>query len=206
MTSTSASSQSIPPLSTDTCPRSIYVAWPAQLHLTTKRFYLGMNELTPIATPSVNHIEIHCHTKPLPTTRYSVCEAESGFSVRYRGAKTRDKKGYDLPLLHENGICVQPGWVRTWPTEMTDSEGKRVEITEGEGKRGWFMKAWIPIPTRLFVKRETRTFVVEAGVRIRDKSSGDDEVEEEADMVKGKAEMSVSHLRRCREMNRGGYW
>lgn len=71
--------------------------------------------------------------------------------------------------------------------------------------RGWYLKFWIPIPARLFVKRETRAFEIKASVWMmsdeeRVLSGMDLEGEEDDFPLVAEAGMTVSHLRREREM------
>jgi len=80
-----------------------------------------------------------------------------------------------------------------------------------ELSRGWFLKIWIPIPTRLFVKKETRVFKVVAKVWMmgdedldfmyldgqvdREGGTREDGLDGDALPLVGVGEMTVSHLR-----------
>ena len=77
--------------------------------------------------------------------------------------------------------------------------------------RGWYLKFWIPIPARLFMKRETRIFEIRASVWMRrvegrvlnlmDDDVVEDEDDDEEDFpLIAEADMTVTHLRREREM------
>ncbi|KAF9528142.1 hypothetical protein CPB83DRAFT_894628 [Crepidotus variabilis] len=98
--------------------------------------------------------------------------------------------------------------------------------------RGWYLKFWIPVPTRLFVKRETRLFNIQAqvwmmgdeekeekglkrGNTVLDRfeigmeevekwlgSAEPEEDEQDALPLTAQTQMTVSHLRREREMSR----
>lgn len=90
---------------------------------------------------------------------------------------------------------------------IADRDGGNTSETTTNG-RGWYLKVWIPIPARLFLKRETRVFEIRARVwmMMGEKERGSDalnlmesEGEEDFPLV-AKAEMTVSHLRREREM------
>ena len=77
-----------------------------------------------------------------------------------------------------------------------------------ERSRGWFLKVWIPIPTRLFVKKETRVFKVVAKVWMMGDEDRDfmyldgleggtigDRLDMDTLPLVGVGEMTVSHLR-----------
>jgi len=71
--------------------------------------------------------------------------------------------------------------------------------------RGWYLKIWIPVPSHLFMKRETRIFEIRASVWMmgdeeRGLSGMDSEGDEEYFPLLADAEMTVSHLRYEREM------
>ena len=73
--------------------------------------------------------------------------------------------------------------------------------------RGWYLKIWIPIPAKLFMKRETRIFEVRASVwmtraaeeHVLNMMDSEKEAEEDFPLI-AEAEMTVSHLRSEREM------
>ena len=143
----------------------------------------------PLALPDIRMLDIQCSTKSKPSI-YSEYDTEASHTVHYLGAKLQDSRGKPLPLLHENGITIEPEWVRSYG-KIIGKGGNPNERGIGIGERGWYLKIWVPIPMLLFRKRETRTFLLRAGVWI-----GDDE----GDIVEATAEMTVSHLRREREM------
>lgn len=72
--------------------------------------------------------------------------------------------------------------------------------------RGFRLKMWIPIPARLFLKKETRAFEIEAKVWIvpgagaRGYFDGANRTSE-AGFVEAKTEMTVTHLRKERNMD-----
>ena len=84
--------------------------------------------------------------------------------------------------------------------------------------RGWYLKFWIPIPTRLFLKRETRMFQIRAQIWMVDQEeekpdrfeTGFEAVDNEwgrdggVSSLETKTEMTVSHLRKERDMD--GWW
>ncbi|KAG2022447.1 hypothetical protein CC2G_000196 [Coprinopsis cinerea AmutBmut pab1-1] len=83
--------------------------------------------------------------------------------------------------------------------------------------RGWVMRFWIPVPLHLFLKKETRVFEISAKVWLAPNSpkpkgplskfsppSVSTELGDiDADFIEASTEMTVSHLRKEREM---GFW
>jgi hypothetical protein len=138
--------------------------------------------------PDIRMLDIQCCTKAKPI--YSEFDPEAYHTVHYIGAKLQDDQGKRLPLVHENGITIEPEWVRSYGKTIGKGRNPN-ERGIGIGKRGWYLKIWVPIPMNLFRKRETRTFLLRACVWI-----GDDK----GDFVETMEEMTVSHLRREREM------
>jgi len=109
------------------------------------------------------------------------------------------------PILH---IADSNGTTTT--TRNGDVDGTTM-TTNNNNARGWYLKFWIPIPARLFMKRETRIFEIRASVwmmrveeqrvlNLMDGEDGEVEEEEEDFPLIAEAEMTVSHLRREREM------
>ncbi|KAF8899441.1 hypothetical protein BD779DRAFT_1488897 [Infundibulicybe gibba] len=150
-------------------PISDHVSWPAQINLTVKDPQRWHS--TPLALPSIGIIDIQCTTKRTPRAPYAVPDLDAQYTAAYTGARTRDETGAPISFAPQRGVHIEPDWIRT------------------AGRRGWYLKIWIPIPTRLFVKRETRAFTVRAAVTIGEGGVG------EGEPVMGEAEMSVSHLR-----------
>ncbi|KAJ2913858.1 hypothetical protein MD484_g6571, partial [Candolleomyces efflorescens] len=80
---------------------------------------------------------------------------------------------------------------------------QRVPFVPG---RGFKLKMWIPIPARLFLKKETRAFAIEAkvwivpGAGLRGYHEGTGK-SGEAGFVDAKTEMTVTHLRKERNMD-----
>jgi len=109
-----------------------------------------------------------------------------------------------------------PSTMSSTPSESTSTSGRS---SSAYTSRGWFLKFWIPIPTRLFAKYESRSFRIQARVWMM----GDEErvpaldrfetglgPEERVDgdqqsrphPLLAETEMTASHLRREREMDR----
>lgn len=168
---------------------SAYVHWPAQINLVVRN--VGRWACTPLTLPDIRMIDIQCYTNA-KLSIYSEFDPEAYHSVHYTGAKLEDEHGKPLPLLHQNGIAIEPEWVRSYGRTIGKGS-KPNERGIGIGKRGWLLKIWVPIPMSLFKKRETRTFTLRAGVWI----GGD-----EGGIVECDSEMTVSHLRKQRQMIR----
>lgn len=135
----------------------------------------------PITIPNVKLMDIACHTTAVVSSSpYSICAPDADpHSVFYYEAKTKDDDGKPLQMIPEQGICIDAKWHR---------------MPKASAKRGLFLRFFVPLPSRLFVTRETRTFRIESRIWIED-SHGD------VNVVEGQAEMSVSHLMRGREMD-----
>ncbi|KAF8167197.1 hypothetical protein B0H34DRAFT_791957 [Crassisporium funariophilum] len=157
--------------------------------------------------------------------------------------KNKDK---DFAVVH-NRISIEGRWVKTYArpgvegpsmgrmrwaprhdrysfSSEVGTEHEKCNLSDPDNGstpngRGWFLKFWIPVPTRLFRKRETRAFDIRASVWM----AGDEERLLSMGMGMGtgldsgsedgegcrlitEAEMTVSHLRREREMDRMMNW
>lgn len=133
-------------------------------------------------------IDLQCYTKAKPSI-YSEFDPNAQYSVYYTGTKLDQGKSPSL-LAHDNGIAIEPEWVRSF-VKTSDKKMKPDQGGFSFGRTGWYLRVWVPVPLRLFVKRETRTFVLKACVWIR---SGENNV------VEASHEVTVSHLRKEREM------
>lgn len=162
-----------------------HVHWPAQINLIVKDS--ARWALKPLTLPDIRMLDIQCCTKE-KFSLYSEFDSEALHTVYYTGARLQDDRGKPLPLIYENGITIEPEWVRSYGKTIGKQSGRGIGI----GKRGWYLKLWVPIPMHLFKKRETRTFILHASVWVGDDEGG---------CVESNAEMTVSHLRREREMN-----
>ncbi len=136
--------------------------------------------------------------------------------------------------MRPDKISLDGKWVRThtWPgvegrhrrrrreSGQATAHEKSSRSSSANPPRGWYLKFWIPIPTRLFTKRETRIFRICAKVWMMgseesvvqldrfeteglDAVLGEDKKEEDASPLLAETQMTVSHLRREREM---GIW
>lgn len=123
-------------------------------------------------------LDVQCYTTDLNTTSP---DSAPELIINYTGARTRDDKGNIIPVVPAEGIAVEPEWIR-----VTRFGGARES-----NKRGWYLNIYVPIPAKLFVKKETRTFALRASVWIGD---------ENEIPVEGTGEITVSHLRKERDM------
>lgn len=128
--------------------------------------------------PKIKMLDIQCYTHDLNTT---LSGSAPEHIINYTGARTRDDKNNNIPVVPAEGIAVEPEWIR-----VTRFGGARES-----NKRGWCLNIYVPIPAKLFVKKETRTFILRASVWVGD----------EKEIPVGAAEeITVSHLRKEREM------
>ena len=178
---------------------------------------------TPIALPDVSLIDIRCDDLPVPSTM-SVYDPNIEYSVHCTAPQNmpwnRTLPPYSSSqfsfTVDPSEITLEGKWERTYtkPKKEGYSQTQVFRIADRHGDedgtmdgRGWYLKFWIPVPAKLFLKRETRIFEIRASVwmmsmigvgeqRMMDLEQGG---EEEFPLI-AEAEMSVSHLRREREM------
>ena len=181
---------------------------------------------TPISLPDVSLIDIRCDDLPVPSTM-SVYDPNIEYAVRCTVPQNRSwNRGLPPPhsssAKQETGvpfnidpkeITLEGKWERTYtsPKKVSRSQAQIFCISDGLGEedgRGWYLKFWIPVPARLFLKRETRIFEIRASVWMM---NGEERVLNMVDSEKGadedfpliaQTEMTVSHLRRERNMMR----
>ena len=183
---------------------------------------------TPISLPDVSLIDIRCDDLPVPSPMsvYDPC-VEYGIQCTVPQKTAWDTELADFPSSHihkprspivvdHKEITIDGTWERTYtepklqnhgPTRilrLVDVMNNNAETHEMNG-RGWYLKIWIPVPSHLFMKRETRIFEIRASVWMmgdeeRGLSGMDSEGEEEYFPLLADAEMTVSHLRCEREM------
>ncbi|KDQ31604.1 hypothetical protein PLEOSDRAFT_1111869 [Pleurotus ostreatus PC15] len=182
----------------------IFVAWPAELRL--EALDSDRWEFTSLIQPEILRVALECHSKYYckdgdhTKYPYAICDADSWYSVAYGGAVCRD--GMRSAVVPAAGIHVAAQWERTYkrradPLDVEGAGARRPKAREVPAERGWVLRFWIPIPTHLFVKRETRSFVIEAKVWLADDAR---ELPHADKALAATAEMTISHLRRAREM------
>ncbi|KAF8902253.1 hypothetical protein CPB84DRAFT_1846420 [Gymnopilus junonius] len=167
----------------------------------------------PIALPDVSLTDIRCEDLPLPVPRVKY-EPREEYYTSYTGSKIgkmspepiKDAAPKRTGISMDN-ISLEGQWVRTYIKPGVDGiRHSRVPQDGDEAKdfRGWYQKFWVPIPTRLFEKRETRVFHIQARIWMM----GDEQRvllldgNEDGDVypLLADTEMTVSHLRKEREM------
>jgi hypothetical protein len=188
-----------------------HIACPAMLCLMAKdpMAFSGM----PLALPDVSLIDIRCEDLPLPLPKAKY-ELRDDYYTSYMGSKTGKM---DVQLmkggspktsgLNMDSISLEGQWVRTYAKPGVEGGSRSRVLRRGDDVpkfRGWYLKFWVPIPTRLFEKRESRTFYIHArtwmiGDEQRVLSLDENEVGQVYPLV-ADAEMTVSHLRKEREM------
>lgn len=126
----------------------------------------------PLPKIKIRMIDIQCYTRDLDTTLY---DPTPEHTINYTGSRTGfDSEKRSITVAPEDGIAVESGWM---PRESS--------------KRGWYLNIYVPISARLFVKKETRSFVLRASVWIGEK---------EDNPVGTSVDITLSHLRKEREM------
>ncbi|KAJ7768971.1 hypothetical protein B0H16DRAFT_1518796, partial [Mycena metata] len=137
---------------------ALFLVGPISLHLTLKDS--AKWDGVPVSHPDVYVQELRCTSRPVvdsPAYPYSATSAAetNKYSVSYEGAKIRSPTGKDLSVDPKGGIAIDMMWTRTYTPEAN-----------GPGRRGWELQFFVPIATRLFERRETRAFRVEALVSV----------------------------------------
>lgn len=143
------------------------------------------------------------------------------------------KKQEEEQKMAKDKISLEGKWTRTvglpgvagCNNERKQSGSSAHNETSSLPARGWYLKFWIPIPTRLFLKRETRKFKISAQIWMADQKEGEKldrfetglegvrdnggwsrENEDGVPSLDAKTEMTVSHLRKERDMDDGWWW
>ena len=179
----------------------------------------------PLALPDVSLLDIRCNDVPVHT-RMTVYDPNQEYYTHYMGphpTPTGNQDGPDTlgdtrpPVMARDRITFQGHWTRTYLQPVLEGGGGARVLRRGEiahafaraagsaDARGWYLKFWIPLPTRLFAKRETKIFRIDA----RAWMMGDEErvlsLDENQDgrvaPLIADAQMTVSHLRTPREMD-----
>ena len=184
---------------------------------------------SPISLPDFNVIDIRCDDLPVPSSM-SVYDPSIEYAVKCsvpwnRSLPQASPPLYPSPRKHEaespfivdpKEITIEGKWERTYTKPKMEDQTPIFQIPDRDGDvdgtrtaRGWYLKIWIPIPARLFMKRETRIFEIRASVwmtrgeehfsNMMDLKEEEEEEEEDSHLIV-EAEMTVSHLRSEREM------
>jgi hypothetical protein len=164
--------------------------------------------------PTVSHLNIECTTKAT-SSRFSA--EQDKWSVQFQGGEVPTTNGKAPPSR--------------LPTSPTVGKGCRDNVAAHHGTpppapplnlssppdeslpapshpvvpgRGFVMRIWVPIPTHLFLKKETRVFEISAKVWMEPPVKGGPGPGPAADTpstyLTSSTEMTVSHLRTEREM------
>ncbi|KAF8195069.1 hypothetical protein BJ912DRAFT_1085940 [Pholiota molesta] len=210
-----------------------HIAVPALLCLMAKDAHAWSG--LPLALPDVTFIDLRCSDVPLPS-RMSVYDPSQEYTTRYIGpqgkrtppthAASAARARAPAPAIDADDITLDGTWVRTYaPPGAEGARGRGARILRhaavadafaraaGPGvqapARGWYLQFWVPVPTRLFARRETRVFRVDARVwMMGDEArvlSLDENTQGEVHPLVADTQMTVSHLRTPREMD-GVWW
>jgi hypothetical protein len=185
---------------------------------------------TSISLPDVSLVDIRCDDLPVPSTM-SVYDPNIEYAVQCTVPQNRpwnrglppysssDKQQTGVPFnIDPKEITLEGKWERTYtsPNKQSHSQTQIFRIAHRPGEedgtmngRGWYLKFWIPVPARLFLKRETRVFEIRASVwmmsmkgeeRVLNMMDSEKEADEDFPLI-AETEMTVSHLRRERDMS-----
>lgn len=216
----------------------VCIACAAVLHLTPKD--PARWDATPLSMPDVSLMDIQCNVVVPSST--SAHDPNASYHTQFKGAEIGRTSTDCPPKVTPDSITVEGRWVRASSHPPTDAKKKddpssgktkhksRSSLAQALGidldldiipepskeqqelSRGWFLKIWIPIPTRLFVKKETRVFKVVAKVWMMgdedldftyldaqvDREEGgtsEDGLDKDTLPLVAVGEMTVSHLR-----------
>lgn len=206
---------------------SAYVACPVLLCLMAKDSQPWSGK--PLALPDVTFFDIRCEDVALPS-RMSVYNPLDEYSTHYTGSRIASPQENPLGTTRKtrvdrDDITIEAKWVRTYVKPGVSSRRPLSGASSSHsafgpattppraasprdttaGARGWYLKFWVPVPTRLFVKRETRVFAIGARVWMMGDEERELSLDENADgrvhSLFAEGQMSVSHLRTLREMD-----
>ncbi|TFK68848.1 hypothetical protein BDN72DRAFT_841325 [Pluteus cervinus] len=155
-----------------------YLICPAQIHVLLKH-PLQWNQLSgDISMPEIYALDLACNNDAVPSI-LAKRDPDHDFSVRYTGSRatsesesrrpSRKKKSTRRPgstpptMVPKRGICIDFDWEKLYsPSGSWEDSGSY--SNDGRYMKGWFTDIWIPIPTRLFAKKETRTFTISSEI------------------------------------------
>ncbi|KAF8346109.1 hypothetical protein F5887DRAFT_962719 [Amanita rubescens] len=127
-----------------------------------------------LATPFITKIAIRLSsvTPPLPVFDQDTnISSTQTYTTSYRGSilKPPPKEGEEPEaFILSKGIYLASNWERI-PLGTIDTLSSELEEKDKKkSKRGFTLRAWIPIPTSLFENRETCTFRIDARTWIED--------------------------------------
>ncbi|KAH6896140.1 hypothetical protein BKA70DRAFT_1318469 [Coprinopsis sp. MPI-PUGE-AT-0042] len=198
------------------CPVQIYIMTRDPTHWQGVALHL----------PTVSHLNIECATKAT-SSRFSA--EQDKWTVQFQGAEVPTTNGKAPPSrIPTDGISVENRWERVLATPVV-GKGCRENLAAHHGTpppalplnlssppdeslpapshpvvpgRGFVMRIWVPIPTQLFLKKETRVFEITAKVWMEPPAKGSPGVgaDSASTYLTSTTEMTVSHLRTEREM------
>lgn len=128
------------------------------------------------------------------------------------------KKHDEEQKMGKDKISLEGKWTKTFG--LPGVGGCDIKRTKSGSStslpaRGWYLKFWIPIPTRLFLKRETRIFKISAQIWMVDQKeerfdrfetglkgvNSGWSTEDGVPSLEAETRMTVSHLRKERDMD-----
>ncbi|KAF8640921.1 hypothetical protein AX17_000569 [Amanita inopinata Kibby_2008] len=167
-----------------------YFCFPVDLTLELEPSRARMYEFYALAVPPILKVAVRCTSTVLPTrfTRLhpkppnnpennsDSCDIQPNqiYTTSYQGCVIASQKTEIVPM---RGIYLSSTWARTSPPPKRDGSGPPEPNKETDWKssrRGFSLRAWIPVPLNLFVNRETCTFRIDARVWIDDRRASNE--------------------------------
>lgn len=127
----------------------------------------------PFNLPEIEVIEIECQNSSAPSPLVHR-DAESEYLVAYMGSTTaggtssssRHRASKQSPktlpegMIPRHGICINRQWSKLYSDSHLAASGLAGYSSEDRYQKGWFVDAWVPLPIRLFAKKESRSFTL----------------------------------------------
>lgn len=143
------------------------------LHLDPSRAHLY--EFHALAVPLVTKIAVRLTSVSVPT-RFTRLSSSQIYTTSYRGFILKPPKNSEEPevITPAKGIYLSPNWERLGTSSGAASKldmfafspDRNTDVKNNTNpvpvKRGFTLRAWIPVPTSLFENKETCTFRVDA--------------------------------------------
>jgi len=157
-----------------------YIICPAQLHLQLKNPIAWSQVSTELTMPEIYVIDIVCDNDFVPSV-LAHHDPDNTFSVKYEGSKVHSSsdskksskkkksafKQTPVPssMNPKSGVCVDFDWENLYAnSNATAADMVESYSSDGRYLKGWFTNFWVPVPTRLFEKKESRSFALSTEV------------------------------------------
>lgn len=204
------------------CLDSAIIPCPVQIYIMAKDPSRWHD--VPLHLPNVTRLTIECTTKAT-SSRFSA--EQDKWKITFSGASVPTSNGKIPPLqIPNNSIAIENRWERVLNTPTigkccrdnyaahhgTPPPAPPLNLSSPPDEsspapahpfvpgRGFVMRVWVPIPTHLFLKKETRVFEVSSKVWMQPPGEGNPDTGADSAYLANVTEMTVSHLRTEREM------